>query len=98
MLVDLTGFPSSDRFVGRPEIELGPPACELNLNAEMLRSVFFVFAVANTLKYGIFPVADIVAGELRPLRRFGQHLVITLWHHLCADMSRHEPFDITARA
>jgi hypothetical protein len=51
--VDLTGFTGSDRFVGRPETKLGPPARELNLNAEMLRSVFFAFAGANTLKYGI---------------------------------------------
>jgi len=42
--VDLTGFTGSDRFVGRPETKLGPPARELNLNAEMLRSVFFAFA------------------------------------------------------
>jgi hypothetical protein len=98
VLVDLTGFTGSDRFVGRPETKLGPTACELNLNAEMLRSVLFAFAGANALKYGIFPVADIAAGKSRPSRRFGQHLVITFWHHLCADMSRYEPFDFTARA
>ena len=60
MLVDLTGFTGSDRFVGRPETKLGPAACELNLNAEMLRSVFFAFAGANTLKYGILPVAKAI--------------------------------------
>jgi hypothetical protein len=64
----------------------------------MLRSVFSAIAVANALKHGIFPVADIAAGESRTSRGFGQHLVITFRLHLCADMSRYEPFDFTARA
>jgi hypothetical protein len=33
VLVDLTGFTGSDRFVGSPETKLGPPASELKLNA-----------------------------------------------------------------
>jgi hypothetical protein len=90
MLVDLTGFADSDSFVRRPKAKLCPPACELKLNAEMLRFIFFAIAIANALKHGIFPVADIATGEFRPVRRLGQHLVITFWHHLCADMNRYE--------
>jgi hypothetical protein len=35
----------------------------LKLNAEMLRSIFFAIAVANALKNGTLPVADIAPGK-----------------------------------
>jgi hypothetical protein len=72
---------------GRVWIIPGDRPGKLKLSAGMLRSVFFVFAVANALKHGVYPVANIATGVSRRARRFGQHLVITFLLHLCTDMS-----------
>ena len=56
----------------------------------MLRSVFFAFAVANTLEHCIFPERISLQANLGPCEDLVSIWSSLFWHHLCADLSRYE--------